>query len=398
MQSAITDDAAFGPTVGDEANDPCAIDEQALFREARRLRRRRWAIRAIIVLVLVVVGAVAVWLIAGQGHARAAHGKRATAALPTGPVTSLGVAGALAVGPTGALYVSDVARHRVLVRLSDGRFRVVAGTGTAGYSGNGASALHARLSTVTGLTFSPAGGLYLVDGGRVRVITPAGIIRTIAGDGRPARPLSAGTPALSAPLGTAQQNAGPSIAVAPDGELYIATPVQLLRLTGRGTLTPVRDIAATGPVHGSLDALGDIAVDGQGNVDVSGVNGWSVWQVTPNGRAHQVGPGSGARQSGGNYSVLQRAPNGNVYAENGPHILRVTPQHLLPAFTITSVDHQYFWPTYFAFGTHGHTYLDEIPGNGGFEAHQQLIAIHDHHITLLWQEHNRGHQDSFGPG
>lgn len=111
--------------------------------------------------------------------------------------------------------------------------------------------------------------------------------------------------------------------------------------------------------------MGDVAVDGQGNVDVSGINGWSVWQVTPNGRAHQVGPGSGARQSGGNYSVLERAPNGTVHAENGPHILRVT-EHLLPAFTITGVDHQYFWPTYFAFGAHGQTYLDEIPGNGGF--------------------------------
>ena len=398
MRTAVTDDVAFGTAVHDDPGDPCTIDEQALFREARRLRRRRWAIRATILLVLVAVGAAVVWLLAGQGPARAAHGRRATGALPTGPVTSLEVAGALAVGPTGALYVADVARHRVLVRLSDGRFRAVAGTGTAGYSGDGASALHATLSTVSGVAFSPTGSMYLVDGGRVRVITPAGIIRTIAGDGRPARPISAGKPALSAPLGTAQQNAGPSIAVAPDGALYIATAVQLLRLTARDTLTPVRDIAATGPVHGSLKGLGDVAVDGQGNVDVSGVNGWSVWQVTPNGQAHEVGPGSGARQSGGNYSVLQRAPNGTVYAENGPHILRVTPHHLLPAFTITSVDHQYFWPTYFTFGAHGQTYLDEIPGNGGFEAHQQLIAIHGHHITVLWQEHNRGHQDSFTPG
>ncbi len=318
-------------------------------------------------------------------------------ALPTGPLASLRVAGALAVGPTGALYVADVARHRVLVRLSDGRFRVVAGNGISGFSGNDGSALRAELSTVSALAFSPTGSLYLVDGGRVRVINPDGIIHTVAGSGQAARHIESGTPARSAPLGTAGPNAGPSIAVSPSGQLYIATSVQLLRLTAHGTLEPVRDVAATGLVHGDIGGLGHIAVDSDGNIDVSGVNGWSVWQVTPDGRAHGVGVGSSARESGGGYSILQRAPNGDVYAENGGTILRVEPHRLVPVFTIQKVRHQYFWPTYFAFGACGETYVDEIPGDGGFEAHQQLISIHKTQITLLWQERDRGSQDSFGP-
>ncbi len=57
----------------------------------------------------------------------------------------------------------------------------------------------------------------------------------------------------------------------------------MLRLTADRTLEPVRDIAATGPVHGSLSGLGDIAIDGSGDLDVSGVNGWAVWQITPDG-------------------------------------------------------------------------------------------------------------------
>jgi hypothetical protein len=275
---------------------------------------------------------------------------------------------------------------------------VIAGTGISGYSGNGGSALGADLSTISGLAFSPTGSLYLVDGGRIRVISPNGIIDTVAGDGRPVREITRGAPARSAALGTARQNAGPAIAVAPDGELYITTLRQVLRLSAHGTLQPVPDIAATSPVHGSLDGLGNIAVDGGGNIDVSGVNGWSVWQITRGGQAHEVGPGSGARQSGGNDSVLQRAPDGTVYAENGPAILRVTPDRLLPAFRITKVDHEYFTPTHFAFGARGETYLDEIPGDNGFEAHQQLISIRDAHTTLLWQERNRGTHDSFGPG
>ncbi len=398
MCAAATEDRVVETAGRDQTQDSCKIDEEALFREARQLRRRRWAIRATILLTLVAVGAVIVWLSGAPGHARTAQSERAAGALPTGPVASLRVAGALAVGPTGALYVADVARHRVLVRLTDGRYRMVAGNGHSGYSGDDGSALRARLSTVSGLAFAPTGSLYLVDGGRVRVIAPTGIIHTIAGDGRPARQITAGTPARSAALGTARENAGPSIAVAPDGELYIVTSAQLLRLTAHGTLEPVRDIAAQAPVRGNLNGgLGQIAVDDHGDIDVSGVNGWSVWQVTPNGRAHEVGPGSGARQSGGNTSVLQRAPSGIVYAENGPHILRVTSHRLLPAFTITKVNHEYFWPTYFAFGAHGETYVDEIPGDGGFEAHEQLIAIRHAHVILLWQERNRGSHDSFRP-
>lgn len=381
-----------------DTRDLCASDEQALFREARRLRRRRRAIRATILLVLVAVGAVVVWLTAANdGHARPAHSEGTAGALPTGPLTGLRVAGALAVGPAGALYVADVARHRVLVRLRDGRFRVVAGTGIGGYSGDGGPALDARLSTVSSLAFSPNGSLYLVDGGRVRVISTSGLIQTVAGDGGPPRRIADSTPARLAGLGTSRENAGPSIAVAPNGGLYIATSIQLLRLTAHGTLEPVRDIADMGPVRGSLRGLGDVAVDGHGDVDVSGVNGWSVWQVTHDGQASEVGPGSGARQSGGNYSVLQRAPDGIVYGEDGPTILRIAHHRLVRAFTINKVGREYFWPTYFSFGAHGEIYLDEIPGDGAFEAHQQLIAVRGAHTTLLWQEGNRGTQDSFGP-
>ncbi len=69
----------------------------------------------------------------------------------------------------------------------------------------------------------------------------------------------------------------------------------MLRLTAHRTLQPIRDIATTGPEHDSLSGLGEIAVDGSGNLDVCGVNGWAVWQITPNGHAHQVGSAAGAR-------------------------------------------------------------------------------------------------------
>jgi hypothetical protein len=333
---------------------------------------------------------------AARSHATVSAGDEAAGLLPNGAPHRLQVAGALAVGPTGALYVADMARHRVLVRLPNGRFRVVAGTGPSGFSGDGRSALSAELSTVSGLAFSPAGSLYMVDGGRVRVVRPNGVISTVAGDGHAAKRITGRTPAHSVGLGTAAANAGPSIAFAPNGTLYIATMVQVLRLTGEDELQPVRAVVPAGPYRGPLTGLGHIAVDGRGNIDVSGVNGYSVWQIPPDGHAHEVGPGSGARQSGGDYSVLQRAPDGEVYAERGPIILRISPHHLVPAFTIRKVDSEYFLPTYFAIG-HDETYLDEIPGDSGFEARQQLVVDRNGRVTLLWREANRGHGDSFGP-
>lgn len=350
-----------------------------------QLRRWRWP-TGLAVVAVSLAGAVA-----GAAASKSAGG------LPIGSLATLGVAGPLAVGPSGALYVVDVARHRILVRLRGGRFRVVAGDGQVGFSGDGGQALHAELSDVSELAVSPAGSLYIVDGGRVRVIGSDGVIRTVTGNGRPARMIANGTPALSAPLGLSRPIATggspPSIAFSTDGTLYLSTASQqLLRLTAAGTLATVRAVVSSGPNAGKLDRnLGPIAVDNRGNIDVAGYNGWSIWQVAPNGVAHQIGFGAKgqSRRSGGNYSVLQRAPDGSVYAENGATLLRIQAQSLVLTFAFTQpVQGEFFWLTYFAFGPRGILYADEIPGGGGFEAHQQLVSISHSHVNLLWQENN----------
>jgi hypothetical protein len=53
------------------------------------------------------------------------------------------------------------------------------------------------------------------------------------------------------------------------------------------------------------------------------------------------------------------------------------------------IDGEYFELTNFAIAADDVTYADEIPGGYGFEAHQQLVAVNNHHVTLLWQEKNR---------
>ncbi len=95
------------------------------------------------------------------------------------PLAASGVARAA----DGSYYVSDAAAHVVYRIAQDGTQTVAAGSGEAGYAGDGGSAVAAQLNTPLGLTIDQQGNLYIADSanGRVRVVDPDGVIRTIAG-------------------------------------------------------------------------------------------------------------------------------------------------------------------------------------------------------------------------
>jgi len=375
---------------------------EALFREARRRRRRRLAIRLFVLAGACALAAALATAVSSDHSRPAASAGGSAGELPLGPAVTLHVAGALAVAPDGALYVTDVARDRILVRLGDGRFRVVVGSGTVGFAGDGGPALHAELNDVADLAFSPSGTLYIADAGRVRAVGRNGVIRTVAGDGRARERITTPTPATAAPLGSlaAIRRSGTplGLTVSTSGQLYISTGSQILRLSADGDLVPIRArVLSPSFLRGDLNGFGPIAIDARGNVDVSGVNGWAVWQLAQSGIARQVGAqnlaGSQARRSGGNYSLLERGPGGFVYAENGDAILRIQGSRLVPAHLFgQTIRGQYFELTYFAFGPRGTIYADDIPGGGAFEAHQQLLSVSHAEAHLLWQESNRVHQ------
>ena len=104
-----------------------------------------------------------------------------------GPATAaqIGSIQGVAVDTRGNLYLSDTDNHRVRRVDTAGIVTTIAGTGTAGFSGDGGPASAAQLNLPYGLAVDAAGNLYIADLGnnRVRRVSPDGAIVTIAGTG-----------------------------------------------------------------------------------------------------------------------------------------------------------------------------------------------------------------------
>jgi len=284
---------------------------------------------------------------------------------PAGEAVALELAGPLAVGSDGRLYVFDEARHDVLVRMPGGTFRVVAGDGKPGFAGDGGPATTAELSAVNDMTFGPDGALYLADGTRVRRVDSTGTIGTVAA-------------ALSPPL---------AVAFSPAGDLYVATSRKLLRLTARGRLATVPAVLRSGPVRGPLTGFGQIAFGRNGDVYASsGVRGWSLFEIRPDGIAVYRGY---ARRSGGALASLAVTPGGIVEAGNGSNLLALVAGRLTTAYRFDNVPGtNWFTLTYFAIAPGGAVYADDI-GTSGFQPYQQLIELSHGRIEQLWRRRIR---------
>ncbi len=118
--------------------------------------------------------------IAGNGTAGfSGDGGAATAAMLSGPVS-------LAFDTSGNLYIGDFYNARIRRVSTSGVITSVAGNGTTGYSGDGGAATAAKINSPRSIAFDAANNLYIGDQGNYRVrkvTTSTGIITTFAGTG-----------------------------------------------------------------------------------------------------------------------------------------------------------------------------------------------------------------------
>lgn len=93
--------------------------------------------------------------------------------------------GGVAADNRGNLYIAETGGHRVRKLDRSGVITTVAGTGIAGFSGDGGAATSAQLASPYGLAADALGNLYIADLGnaRVRCVDAKGNIKTVAGGG-----------------------------------------------------------------------------------------------------------------------------------------------------------------------------------------------------------------------
>ena len=218
-----------------------------------------------------------------------------------GPATSAQLAYVyqLAVDAGGNLYIADYDNNRVRKVTSAGIISTIAGNGTYGFSGDGGPATSAALQRPVGVAVDGAGNVYFGDysNHRIRKVTPAGIISTVAGNGT-ATFGGDGGPATSAslyyPLG---------ISTDAGGNLYIADQgnQRIRKVTSSGIISTVAGNGTYGfsgdggpATSASFSTVWDVTPDNRGNLYVADSDNYRIRKISASGLISTVA-GNGTR-------------------------------------------------------------------------------------------------------
>ena len=152
----------------------------------------------------------------------------------------------IAIDSSGAVYVADADGNRVRKINLDGSIQTVAGTGVAGFAGDGGESNTAMLSHPYGVAVDTQGNLYIADLGnaRIRKISSGGTITTVAGGGS----IAPGGNGDGGPAASAELIEPRNVAVEPDGTLYISDfgAHRVYRVSPGGILTTLAGTGSAG--------------------------------------------------------------------------------------------------------------------------------------------------------
>jgi len=209
----------------------------------------------------------------------------------------------VAVDASGNLYIADTLNNRVRKVSSDGIITTVAGNGSLSYSGDGGPATSAQLNGPQGLAADHSGNVFIADFGnnRVRKISSSGIITTVAGNG------VAGFSGDGGPAASAELNGPAGIAVDSAGDVFFADSVnnRVRKVSVAGIITTVAGNGSSPPESINPIQVGDgepatsaelsnplgVAVDASGNLYIADTNDNAVRKVSTNGIISTVATG-----------------------------------------------------------------------------------------------------------
>jgi uncharacterized protein (TIGR03437 family) len=281
-----------------------------------------------------------------------------------GPATAaeLGNIQGIATDRLGNLYLSDTDNHRVRKVSSNGIITTIAGTGAAGFSGDGGPATAAQLNLPYGLATDLLGNLYVADLGnnRVRRIAPDGTILTVAGGGTQASAIDGG-PATGVPLLTPRNLATDAAGdlyisefsghrvrkVTPDGNIWTAAGTGIAGYWGDGGLA----------ANAQLAFPAGLAVDRNGNLYIADSQNDRIRKILP---GNIISTALGGSPSTELYTPIAVAVDSasTIYAGDSTNIVR--------AYTLTGV-----WSSVAGTGSPGYS------GDGGLAASAQLTLVRD---------------------
>ena len=243
-----------------------------------------------------------IWTIAGNGITNyTADGIAATN-------SALNKPSGVTIGTGNRIYIADQYNHRIRWIKSNGVIETFAGTGTAGFNGDGIAATNAQLNFPADVAKDAAGNIYVADrdNNRIRMIDTNGVITTVAGSGVQGSSGDNGQ-AISArlykPTGVALDAAG---------RLYIAdcqnnrvrvvdTNGVITTLAGTGTPGfsgdngPASSAKLNNPIRVTLDSLGNVYISDQNNQRVRKVStSGTITTVAGSGTAGFNGDGGAA--------------------------------------------------------------------------------------------------------
>jgi hypothetical protein len=366
---------------------------EAVVREARRRQQRRWVLIAgIATVVFAVIAAIVIGstLRSGRRSTPPAALSRVRRSAPVRPVATIRPSepGPLAVASDGTLFVADDAQNRILARLPSGRFRVVAGNGKQGFSGDGGPAVDAELDGPQGIALGANGTVYFVDrfNNRIRAVSPDGTITTVAGNGQggaSGQLPDSGIPAVSAAI--PQPTA---VAVGPDSSLYIAADADVLKVDAGGDLDVIED----GPGFDAFDPglmfqqqcyPASLAFDSTGDLYIGCSSPWVLLVRTPDGSLHSLGM---ARPHDA-WAAMTSTPEGGVLAIEGTDIAAYgSASGPAPAdfLRYRLPDGSPFWPQGIAATADGSVYLSQ-DGVSGIGPAAILEESQSGALSVIWQ-------------